>query len=57
MFYESNESTSHESMCQQVGSAVFHNNNSDCDLCASLKMLKNSVLGLSKGCLRLAINC
>ena len=24
MFYESNESMSHESMCQQVGSALFH---------------------------------
>ena len=32
-------------------------NNGDFGLCACFKMLKNSDLGLSKGCLRLALNC
>ena len=55
---------SHESTRQQAGSAVFHEDRGAFtvffiyfDSCASLKMFKNSVLGLSKGCLRLAINC
>ena len=38
MFYESNESMSHESMSQQVGSAVFHMVSTKCRLQTGYKM-------------------